>query len=98
MMDSPAQAPVANATPPPDKEPLLPRRPPIFQKRMMVLSDCHNADLAESPRKPCNAATTCAPSPIAPPIRLTEPERTSPTANTPGTEVSSCEIGRPRLR
>ena len=26
-----------------------------------------------------------APSPIAPPTRLTEPERTSPTANTPGT-------------
>ena len=30
-----------------------------------------------------------APSPIAPPTRLTEPERTSPTANTPGTLDSS---------
>src|SRR5246127_358576 len=58
----------------------------------------HNAGFAASPRKPCSAATTCAPSPIAPPTRLTEPERTSPTANTPGTEVSSCESGRPRLR
>src|ERR1700687_1010593 len=28
-------------------------------------------------------ATTAAPSPIAPPTRLTEPDRTSPTANTP---------------
>src|SRR3989475_6740289 len=34
-------------------------------------------------------ATTAAPSPIAPPTRLTEPERTSPIANTPGTLVSS---------
>src|ERR1700712_6142840 len=46
---------------------------------------------AASPRNPCNAATTWAPSPIAPPTRLTEPERTSPTANTPGTDVSSAE-------
>ena len=29
-------------------------------------------------------ATTAAPSPMAPPTRFTEPERTSPTANTPG--------------
>src|SRR6187551_2778379 len=46
-------------------------------------------------RKPCSAATTCAPSPIAPPTRLTEPERTSPTANTPGTEVSSGDADCP---
>src|SRR5437868_6836349 len=55
----------------------------------------HSAGLAASPRKPCSAATTCAPSPIAPPTRLTDPERTSPTANTPGTVVSSCAAGRP---
>ena len=50
---------------------------------------------AVSPRKPCSAATTCAPSPMAPPTRLTEPERTSPTANTPGTDVSSAEANCP---
>src|SRR5229473_4577917 len=54
-----------------------------------------SAGFAASPRKPCSAATTCAPSPIAPPTRLTDPERTSPTANTPGTEVSSSGTGRP---
>src|SRR5712664_3131982 len=43
----------------------------------------YSAGFAASPRKPCSAATTCAPSPIAPPTRLTDPERTSPTANTP---------------
>src|ERR1700712_4819997 len=46
---------------------------------------------AASPRNPCNAATTWAPSPIAPPTRLTDPDLTSPTANTPGTDVSSAE-------
>ena len=45
----------------------------------------HSDGFAASPRKACSAATTCAPSPMAPPTRLTEPERTSPTANTPGT-------------
>src|SRR5882757_2258017 len=55
----------------------------------------YSAGFAASPRKPCNAATTCAPSPIAPPTRLTEPERTSPTANTPGTDVSSAEASCP---
>src|SRR5215213_530046 len=54
----------------------------------------HSDGFAASPRKPCSAATTWAPSPIAPPTRLTEPERTSPTANTPGTEVSSGGTGR----
>src|SRR5215471_14092973 len=58
----------------------------------------YSAGLAASPRKPCSAATTCAPSPIAPPTRFTEPDLTSPTANTPGTEVSSCERGRPTFR
>src|SRR3977135_581486 len=57
----------------------------------------YSAGFAASPRKPCNAATTCAPSPMAPPTRLTDPERTSPTANTPGTEVSSGGTGRPRF-
>src|SRR5882724_7909451 len=55
----------------------------------------YSAGFAASPRKPCSAATTCAPSPIAPPTRLTDPERTSPTANTPGTEVSSAEASCP---
>src|SRR5712671_4188435 len=55
----------------------------------------YSAGFAASPRKPCSAATTCAPSPIAPPTRLTDPERTSPTANTPGTEVSSGATKRP---
>src|SRR5215469_5465727 len=42
-----------------------------------------------SARKACRAATTCAPSPTAAATRLTEPERTSPIANTPGRLVSS---------
>src|SRR5258707_7826752 len=37
-----------------------------------------------SARKACNAATTCAPSPTDAATRLTDPERTSPIANTPG--------------
>src|SRR5208282_6557220 len=40
-------------------------------------------------RRACSAATTCAPSPTAAATRLTEPERTSPIANTPGRLVSS---------
>src|SRR3984885_14381775 len=56
----------------------------------------YSAGFSASPRNPCSAATTCAPSPIAPPTRLTDPERTSPTANTPGTEVSSGAIA-PRV-
>src|ERR1700733_14336174 len=56
----------------------------------------YSAGFSASPRNPCSAATTCAPSPIAPPTRLTDPERTSPTANTPGTEVSSADA-RPAL-
>src|SRR6202047_3177438 len=58
----------------------------------------YSAGFAASPRKPCSPATTWAPSPIAPPTRLTEPERTSPTANTPGTEVSSDDAAFPRCR
>src|ERR1700757_4009757 len=47
------------------------------------------ADLSpRSARKACSAATTCAPSPTAAATRLTEPERTSPIANTPGRLVS----------
>src|SRR5271155_3909015 len=42
-----------------------------------------------SARKTCSSATTCAPSPTAAATRLTEPERTSPIANTPGRLVSS---------
>src|ERR1700710_28537 len=45
----------------------------------------HGGAFAASPRNPCNAATTWAPSPMAPPTRFTDPERTSPTAKTPGT-------------
>jgi hypothetical protein len=40
-------------------------------------------------------ATAAAPSPIAPPTRFAEPERTSPTANTPGTVDSSGSEIRP---
>src|SRR6267378_6474195 len=57
----------------------------------------YSAGFAASPRKPCSAATTCAPSPMAPPTRLTDPERTSPTANTPGTEVSSADANWPSI-
>src|ERR1700710_1944980 len=57
----------------------------------------HGGAFAASPRNPCNAATTWAPSPIAPPTRLTDPERTSPTANTPGTDVSSADARCPAL-
>src|SRR5215472_11963805 len=42
-----------------------------------------------SARKACSAAMTCAPSPTAAATRLTEPERTSPIAKTPGRLVSS---------
>src|SRR5215470_896304 len=42
-----------------------------------------------SAKKACSAATTCAPSPTAAATRLTEPERTSPIANTPSRLVSS---------
>src|ERR1700732_2928102 len=42
-----------------------------------------------SARKACSAATTCAPSPTDAATRLTDPERTSPIANTPATPVSS---------
>src|SRR6516162_634890 len=42
-----------------------------------------------SAKKACSAAMTCAPSPTAAATRLTEPERTSPIANTPGRLVSS---------
>src|ERR1700750_1142871 len=64
-------------------------------RRIFVFS---SAGLDVSPKNACSAATTWAPSPIAPPTRLTEPDLTSPTANTPGTEVSSCERGRPTFR
>src|SRR5271169_3330870 len=40
-------------------------------------------------RKACSAATTCAPSPTAAATRLTDPERASPIAKTPGRLVSS---------
>src|SRR5258708_13494385 len=40
-------------------------------------------------RAACSSATTTAPSPIAAPTRLTDPDRTSPTANTRQTFVSS---------
>src|SRR6516225_4865936 len=78
--------------------PLNCHRWPIAPPATLACGVDQSAGLATSPRKPCSAATTAAPSPIAPPTRLTEPERTSPTANTPGTDVSSAEIGRPRLR
>src|SRR6516165_10496257 len=42
-----------------------------------------------SARKACSPATTCAPSPTAAATRLTEPERTSPIAYTPGRLVSN---------
>src|SRR3981189_1765475 len=45
-------------------------------------------------RAVCSSAPTTAPSPIAAPTRLTDPDRTSPEANTPGTLVSSGS-GRP---
>src|SRR5436190_5790413 len=60
-----------------------------FVRTTLAPHETYSAGFAASPRYPCSAATTCAPSPIAPPTRLTEPERTSPTANTPGTVVSS---------
>src|SRR6202035_6096482 len=41
-----------------------------------------------SARKACNAATTCAPSPTDAATRLTDPDRTSPIANTPRRLVS----------
>src|SRR3981081_1799759 len=45
-------------------------------------------------RTACSSAPTTAPSPIAAPTRLTDPDRTSPEANTPRTLVSS-DSGRP---
>src|SRR6516225_10092615 len=55
---------------------------------LLVLADSP-ALSPRSARKACSAATTCAPSPTAAATRLTEPERTSPIANTPGRLVSS---------
>src|SRR5712675_926250 len=40
-------------------------------------------------RAACSSAPTTAPSPIAAPTRLTDPDRTSPAAKTPQTLVSS---------
>src|SRR2546428_9754499 len=48
-----------------------------------------------SARKACSVATTCAPSPTAAAPRFTEPDRTSPMANTPGRLVSSGRRPRP---
>src|ERR1700724_4086757 len=45
-------------------------------------------------RAVCSSAPTTAPSPMAAPTRLTDPDRTSPAANTPGMLVSS-DSGRP---
>src|SRR6202163_584956 len=45
-------------------------------------------------RAVCSSAPTTAPSPMAAPTRLTDPDRTSPEANTPRTLVSSGS-GRP---
>src|SRR3954452_10375628 len=73
------------------------RMPLRWLQPFAILFSSYSAGLAVSPRKPCSAATTCAPSPIAPPTRLTDPERTSPTANTPGTVVSSSGTGRSPL-
>src|SRR6202030_3520292 len=73
-------------------------RPPLCANAALrVQIMLYNAGFAASPRKPCNAATTCAPSPIAPPTRLTDPERTSPTANTPATEGSNAGVDCPAL-
>ena len=47
------------------------------------------AAVARRERKVCSWATTAAPSPMAVATRLTEPERTSPTAKIPSTPVSS---------
>ena len=57
---------------------------------------CSNYRDAAAPiaRTACSSATTTAPSPIAAPTRLTDPDRTSPMANTPRTLVSSGN-GRP---
>ena len=49
---------------------------------------CCRVGPGEYARKPWIACTTCAPSPIALPTRLTDSDRTSPTANTPGTDDS----------
>src|SRR5256885_1253791 len=53
--------------------------------------------VAGSARATWSCATTAAPSPIAPPIRLTEPDRTSPTANTPGRFDSRGNVRRAEL-
>src|SRR5512144_556901 len=45
-------------------------------------------------RYSCTNWTTIAPSPTAEAMRLTEPDRTSPAANTPGRLVSSRKGGR----
>src|ERR1700688_4642857 len=44
----------------------------------------------------CTEAIALAPSPVAAATRFIEPERTSPTANTPGTLVSNGSGVRPR--
>jgi hypothetical protein len=49
------------------------------------------------PRKECTVEMTTDPSPTAEATRLTEPARASPTANSPGTEVSKapCVFTKP---
>jgi len=49
-----------------------------FLANLRLLASCTVAKTA------CRLATTAAPSPIVAPTRLTDPERTSPMANTPG--------------
>src|SRR6185295_16154888 len=63
---------------------------PIFQLRGIAGPHCGAAGV--STKKECSSGTTAAPSPIAPPTRLTEPQRTSPTANTPNM-LDSSSIG-----
>jgi hypothetical protein len=57
-------------------------RVPLFVMQRIAPSAHHDAVPAFA-RTERICATTAAPSPIAPPTRLTEPDRTSPTANTP---------------
>src|SRR6202140_1471775 len=66
----------------------------VFGDAAVHLVAARGATAAPFVSAACSSAPTTAPSPIAAPTRLTDPDRTSPAANTPGMLVCS-DSGRP---
>lgn len=61
----------------------------------MQVNDSLSHEISYPPRCWCTNLTAIAPSPTAEATRLTEPERTSPAAKTPGADVSKRLGARP---